>query len=906
MSNSLLDVLNTVSSEDNDKYTHVTYFPKQQKWNVGPHKNFELWEEYCQLLAKGEDDLCLAEVNNSSFAPLIVDMNFRFDDDVDDDILEVDEFLLSLVSCCQQVIIETFELSPEQKELTCFVFEADHNYVEVAVDDRRYLRRLLKLQFPYCRIETKVGSQVVLPNIIKKFRLQNILRFLDQQPSNDWEDIIDMKVMDRPILVYGSRTNTSEPIKKLQYIWGPVSKDHIDSSLEIEAYPPSKVLSFSTHHDVMCNIVKLKQFECEDMEDSYNYWFPYLMSINAYDGVLKVKEITKSSGTRYSLRVIPKKEDEKLNLCLIFLKMISDKKFTEKHTLIDIGKALYIESDGSEEGLRIWKQFAKTELDFDDLYPKFYNSGITVKTLAWYAKEDSPGAYEIWHKGNIKKYLEVSLNLVDNDVAQAFYKCYWLDFVFVPSGRAGVWYQFKNHKWHRVDLAIDIKALLSRDFRSKYDELQAFYTNEKSRSQDENTRNAEQKKIDACAKLTRSLGKLAFKETITKNVREFFCDERFGILLDMNNNCIGHLNCVSETCEDRIIFRNGKPEDYVSKSTGVRIDPNLNWDHPTVKKVMKWFGQIFVDKDILNTFLKYGASWFIGANPEKLVPCMTGEGDNSKSMLIKAFEAAFGEYCFKIPSHILTGGQKGNGPTPELAQAKGARGGISDELEEEEILKTGFLKRITGGDTFFARKCNEDGGKITPTFKFILVCNKVPKMNSVQKAIKNRFIILPFLSTWSDDAPEDEAEQYETKHFKKDMFFEKQLSGFAPAILWIFAQKYIDYLREGLKIPQVIRDYTKAYWDDVDIYEIFRSEFVGIAYKDSAKKVQDKEAKVTVQKLYTEFKIWFKHEYERVEIPDKRSFKLELTKIYGKPAEGKYWYGICLLTEQPVDIQKVE
>lgn len=906
MNKSLTKLLADVSTddEDDDNFTHVTKYPREKKWCIKHHEKSTFWQNYCDLVSNSEEGLCLAE-KNIDIVPFIVEFTFKFYEDTNNNDAIKDEFVLKLILCCQQVLIDLFEINDEEKELYCLVLETDSNYVDM-VNDCRILCRPVRLQFPFCKIEAKIASQLIYPSLIKIFKQQNIVGMLDQQPMNDWENIIDMTLLEKPILLYGSVNNPGEPVKKVSYVFHKITQDHIDGYEDFESLDLDTVMEFDDHQDVISKLIHI-----DDMDEyDFDHWLPMLLSIYYYSGITKLKNIPKSK-SKVTVLLNKNCDDTPIGLANRFLGLLDKSRFTEKIYVMEIGRALYHSYEGSSDGCEVWKQHSKVYIDnYEDTYSSFYDSHITIKTLAWYAKEDSPKNYRDWHDSYVKKFLEDSLDLVDNNIAKALYKCYWLDYSFVPTGRSGMWYRFMNHRWYKNDKGIEIKKLISADFVTRYENLLAEYIKEKAKAPDDFTKGKIQNKMEQVMKLTKKLGKYTYKSTIEKNVQEFFCDENFIVILNQNCDCIGHRNCVSETCDDKILFRNGKPEDYISRSTGVNIDKTMTWNHPNVKKVLTWFRQVFVDEELRDTFFKYGSTWFIGGNPDKFVPCWSGVGDNSKSMVVKAFELAFGEYCFKIPTSVFTSSQKGNGPTPELNQARGTRGGFSDELEEEEMLKTGFLKRISGGDSFFARGCNEDGGKVKMTFKLILVCNKIPRMNSVHQSVKNRFLIFPFLSRWSYDAPTDEEAQYKEMHFKRDNLFERQIPALAPALLWVFAQYYPKYVEEGLKIPKIVKMHTDEYWKEVDMYSLFRQEYVGIAYKPeldkNGKKVQDDKAKVNASDLYKEFKLWFRLNYEGERPPTSRDFKTELIKVYGKLHLDKWWYGIYITTQQCVDEKVVE
>ena len=55
---------------------------------------------------------------------------------------------------------------------------------------------------------------------------------------------------------------------------------------------------------------------------------------------------------------------------------------------------------------------------------------ITYKTLAFYAREDSPSKFKEWHEKWCMHMLKRSLDLGDENLSNAFYRFYFLDYYY--------------------------------------------------------------------------------------------------------------------------------------------------------------------------------------------------------------------------------------------------------------------------------------------------------------------------------------------------------------------------------------------------------------------------------------------------------------------------------------------
>lgn len=105
----------------------------------------------------------------------------------------------------------------------------------------------------------------------------------------------------------------------------------------------------------------------------------------------------------------------------------------------------------------------------------------------------------------------------------------------------------------------------------------------------------------------------------------------------------------------------------------------------------------------------------------------TGDGDNSKSMLVKLIQKALGDYCVKLPASMLSEKEShSSSANPCKSMTAQSKLIVFDEPDDAEQLKTALIKGLTGGDVFYTRNIYEKGAQMQVTFKMLMVCNKVP------------------------------------------------------------------------------------------------------------------------------------------------------------------------------------
>jgi phage/plasmid-associated DNA primase len=268
-------------------------------------------------------------------------------------------------------------------------------------------------------------------------------------------------------------------------------------------------------------------------------------------------------------------------------------------------------------------------------------------------------------------------------------------------------------------------------------------------------------------------------------------------------------------------------------------------------------------------------------------------------------EKVLGPYLVKLPVSILTENQRNTNSTsasPAIARAEGTREAITEETETNIELRGGVIKRFTGNDSFYARKLHDNGGEIKLTFKLILICNNVPIIPNADQAVKNRLIIIPFLSTWVDKnshvLPKSRKKQYKHRIFPSDPLFCTKLSRMAPAFLWVMVQYYPIYRKEGLVPPEIIRQHTESYWKVNDFYATYINDNIEVMLDEEGS--PDHDYSVEVGKMYQDFRIWYRSSGCTSPVPDRINFTNEMSNKWDRPNGGK-WTSIRLKNKDDDD-----
>lgn len=334
------------------------------------------------------------------------------------------------------------------------------------------------------------------------------------------------------------------------------------------------------------------------------------------------------------------------------------------------------------------------------------------------------------------------------------------------------------------------------------------------------------------------------------------------------------------------VFRRGRMEDYITMCAGVnmpyggrilpprgagtRLDPSggsmrHSRNHPEQRELDTYLNQLFHYPEVIRYMDHKLALAQYGRNLKKAMMIFTGFWNNSKSMFTKLNECAYGEYAVQMPVEAFAargGVSNTSNANPEMAQAYGgARMAFMAEPANEMVFDSGSIKKLTGGDRFYARRLHENGGSFEPMFTPFLGCNKIPRFNNVDEATRNRIHIIPFLSTWCNNAPADPEEQKRIRRYPVDPYFDRRIPILARALVWRIFHAYDDAKAEppDTPVPKVIRDYIDNYWNSVDPYLAFFTERIVAAEEDSV---------VTITEVNAAFRKWY---LERNPEADQRS-----------------------------------
>jgi hypothetical protein len=483
MDTSLREVIgscfNKSGSESN--YTHFQFYDPRQSLSLIDSKCGNFWQQYCRLVIEnppekysrdGSVDLNIGERPQSK-NPIIISMNFEFTRN--DALMEYcnEDFILELVHSAQYVIETNFRLNVDRNELFCCFLEPSYSNVVMET-----VQVQIRLHFPFCNIDSNIYKRTYLPLFINYLRERNSFRLLDNQPLNDWDSIINFNVFDSPFPMYGSTDKNGQPPLALQNIYGVIDDKGNGDIIDFE-----EIFTFSCHSDVLANLLPPDFYDNNyDPENCPDFGLPIFFSLRYWNQVTILNDngnntvSTPTASRPNSAFSIVRSDNNteqntQLEIADAMISMLSEKRVEEENYWLEVGQALYNCDGGSDLALRMWIRFSQRtqkwssedcrahwgtfqKCDFVQVSTESIPTPFTVKTLAWYAKEDSPDEYKKWHREWCMVAMNKASSCLDVDVAEAVYRLYWLSYARVSTGaQEKSWRCFKNHRWTSGDAA---------------------------------------------------------------------------------------------------------------------------------------------------------------------------------------------------------------------------------------------------------------------------------------------------------------------------------------------------------------------------------------------------------------------------------------------------------------------
>lgn len=789
--------------------------------------------------------------------PIIIDMKFSFIDNESVSFYD-DNFLIGVVKILQDIICQFAYISSDNGSnppiLRCFVLESPI----WSDDNKQYLN--VRFQFPYTKITKKVLNMHIIRELITDLSSVDFFKLFHQTPIDvNWSNII--KPVGNSVSFYGSKEFEFEQPLILKYIIGFIEEynptiQH-DTRIEDESFYISYDDDCIDPHE--CSLISQGIIIDSHMWMDKHQLLPLILSIHYHRAftqnlpdTIKIDEAQQHK--------IPKRDSgfSRENDCIEefeqIISMISPEKFTLKfkYYWISIGRAIHNIFNGSKPGL-----IKFTSLTHDNLkdqcekeWYSFSSEHFDIRVIKEYASKDSPILYKEWLTISTQPILLASVSGKNMIMAALVKKYLCLDYLYCSESED--WFRRKKSRLIRDKKGIELRNVISAKIRPLYEDLRDHYDGEANEATTPDEKKYFRMKISEVDKLMDKLDVSSFLDSIITALKSKMYDDNFADLKDENLQIMACDNTVIECYDGYSVTRPLKIQDYITKSTNISYPFSYTIDTPQVKYLLKYYGQVHTDPELLNYFLTDMGSYIEGGNNEKIFRNWIGQSNASKSQVIKLLQLSFGDYCVDLPAEeiTVTKNKGGGGPNHAVELAKGARLGIVAETNKSEALDVAKVKQKTGNDRYYNRTLNKEGRSRCLSYKIIHMSNVMADRPNADEAYLMREMIVPFLSKWCADAPHDEVEQYRQRKFKMDLDFGNKLKSLAQAQLFLMCYYYPIYKRDGIRNPpRAVRDTTLKFQQSKDPYYNF--------IEARMEKICNETVSIGLFEVFQQYRMWF-------------------------------------------------
>lgn len=350
-------------------------------------------------------------------------------------------------------------------------------------------------------------------------------------------------------------------------------------------------------------------------------------------------------------------------------------------------------------------------------------------------------------------------------------------------------------------------------------------------------------------------------------------------------------------------LRPGSPDEYILNAIVTEYDPELlRKDDPCPETNRFLLSSMDGDQELVDFIWRLLGYGLITERRDHIFTIMWGEhGRNGKDTLIKLVTHVLGQTLSgDVPVEMflqMPQTRNSSAPSPDVLALRGMCVAWINEAEEGQRFALAKLKKMTGGGYITARGLQD---KLQTTWLQthlpIMTTNELPKAKADDAPFWSRALIIK----WPLSFVERPEQPYE-RPADKDL--NEKIGTEAKGVLARMVRGSMEYLRDGLKIPDKVREWTReqrASWDDVGL---FISEW---CISESHQANPDNYTlKVSATDLHEAFCIWYARYRDRRYSISAKKFSEALNKkdIAYKRSNGSWRLGIDLTVEARMELE---
>jgi P4 family phage/plasmid primase-like protien len=878
------------------------------KYHIEPEELPQFFKLYYEDIFVRNKKEYLTEKQLSDSGPILVDFDFRYDYAVTERQHSV-EHIQDMIQLYLDELKDFFVFE-ENKQFPIFVMEKPH----VNRDSSKNITK--------DGIHMIIGIQMdrIMQLMLRERILEKIGNVWELPLTNNWESVLDEGISKGCVnwQLYGSQKPGYEAYKMTYHTIATIDKTD-DEFMTV----PQNVKNF----DLSQNLFQLSaqypnhpRFEMNPkIADDYNRRKenvhkkisgkprPNLVLLeDDCDNDISIHDIKDAATLKKAIEQIFKslKTSEYYIREIHEYTQILPAKYYEPGSHLLNRQVAFALKDTDDRLFLSWVMLRSKASDFDygtiqSLYvewKKYFNSrpdGVTKRSIMYWARQDAFADYEKVKKNTIDYYIEETiLTTTEFDFAMVLFHMFKDKYV-CSSIINKRWYTFKNHRWE-FDEGNTLRLAISKDMHTIYQEKieRCMVEIQKYEAGDEN-HSKFQNKIKRLGELSNRLKKTNDKNNIMREAMELFYDREFVKNMDANK----YLMCFTNGVVDfkSKLFRQGYPQDYITKSTGVpyyEFDPERNKE--TAEQIIIFMEQLFPLPSLNRYMWDHLASCLIGIKKEHAFNIYRGSGSNGKSILTDLMSQTIGEYKGTVPITLVT--EKRNcigGTSSEIIQLKGIRYAVMQEPSKDAVINEGVMKELTGGDPIQARALYCDSEIFEPQFSLVVCTNALFEIKSNDDGTWRRVKLVDFLAKFTSDGEEHTDD---TPHvFPKDKGLKEKLPKWAPVFASMLVKRAFETNGEVIDCVEVVAA-SKKYRQNQDFISGYINEKI----------IKCVGKKLIKQKLHEDFKMWFQGTYGNRKMPKLTELDEAVSKKFGNAISANkhtaaIWHNVTIIEDSNED-----
>jgi P4 family phage/plasmid primase-like protien len=526
-------------------------------------------------------------------------------------------------------------------------------------------------------------------------------------------------------------------------------------------------------------------------------------------------------------------------------------------------------------------------------------SGVTNRSIIYWAKQDNPSGAEGIRKNTIGYYLDMTINAVtanaianpsktakgstDYDIAVVLHQMFKDEYVCADV-KGGAWFRFFRHRWVEVDCGSTLRKSISNELRQLYEDKATQLNHYLSTIDPEDDQYKQVKaRIDIVIRIIQRLGQTSDKKNIMQEARDLFEDTEFYNRLDSDPYLLGCKNGVIDFKEKS--FRKGRPEDYVTKCTNVDYFPLSHNKHVNIIPQLEDFMEkLFVKEELRQYMWDHLSAVLIGMpSLNQALYNYIGIGQNGKSVLTDLMTHTLGTYKCAAPISLITQGRgKIGGLAPEIVGLKGCRYVVMQEPESTDVIHEGPMKELVSGVEPITARAPYQTRPVTfiPQFALTLCCNQLPNVRTQDHGTWRRLKVVKFESLFTDNPVTDDNDR--PYQFMIDRDILTNFPVWKETFLAMLVQRAYENNGRVVDCDAVLEASTK-YRESQDHV----SQFIG------ERITKRQGSKVRKEQLSEEFKLWFMVNCGKTKQPSPKQVYEYMDRIYGKSVNST-WMNVKL------------